>query len=83
MTAPVVKVGGVPVWSSEAQARQAALEAVLLFHGGGLWDEKKASIWQYLTGTREATTVVLCDTVRAALNFEARRAIALVEESGK
>lgn len=68
-----------PIWSSEAQARQAALEAVLLFHSGAPWDDRKTSIWQYLTGTHEATTKVLCDTVRSALNFEARRALAEAE----
>lgn len=44
-----------------------ALEAVLLFHSGGDWDEKKRSKWKSLTGKDEATTKVLCDLVRAAL----------------
>lgn len=46
---------------------KAALEAVLLFHGGGPWDDRKRLRWLQLTGSNEATARVLCDTVRAAL----------------
>lgn len=45
----------------------AALMAVLLFHGGGEWTDAKRAEWKALTGTDEATTKTLCDTVRAAL----------------
>lgn len=49
------------------QEMTSALMAVLLFHGGGEWDEEKRNLWRTLTGTDEATTKNLCDTVRAAL----------------
>jgi hypothetical protein len=44
-----------------------ALEAVLLFYSVSPWDEQKKKRWMNLTGKEEATTKVLCDTVRAAL----------------
>lgn len=46
---------------------EAALECVLLFHGGGEWDLDKRLAWWNRTGQREATTKVLCDYVRLAL----------------
>jgi hypothetical protein len=46
---------------------EAALEAVLLFHDANVWDLPKRAAWQTLTGQPEATTKVLCDTVRRAL----------------
>ena len=45
----------------------AALEAVLLFHSGGPWNDAKNQRWRLLTGHDEATTRVLCDTAREAL----------------
>lgn len=47
-----------------------ALRAALLFHSGGEWDDAKRQQWQELTGSTEATTKVLCNTVRAALGDE-------------
>jgi len=44
-----------------------ALEAVLLFHSDTPWDLPKRNRWLILTGTTDATTKVLCDTVRKAL----------------
>ena len=44
-----------------------ALGLVLMFHGGGEWNESKRAEWLRITGTREATTRVLCDHVRSAL----------------
>lgn len=51
-----------------------ALTAVLLFHSGGEWTADKAGVWLRITGTREATTKVLCDHVRSAL--------AMIDEMG-
>lgn len=45
--------------------REAALEAVLLFHGP--WDEQKQARWKAITGKDEATTQVLCDHIRKVL----------------
>ena len=51
-----------------------ALECVLLFHSGsGFWDSAKTEAWFARTGRREATTKVLCDAVRAALEPGAER----------
>ena len=44
-----------------------ACRAVLLFHSGGEWDEERRNEWHALTGEDEATTKILCDTVRRAL----------------
>ena len=44
-----------------------ALRLVLLFHSGSPWDEAKCVEWFRITGTREASTKVLCDHVRSAL----------------
>ena len=43
-----------------------ALKLVLLFHGVA-WDETERAEWERITGTREATTKVLCDHIRSAL----------------
>jgi hypothetical protein len=45
----------------------AALRLPLLFHGGGDWTEERRAEWKALTGSDEATTKVMCDTIRAAL----------------
>jgi len=45
----------------------AALEAVLLFQSDTPWTTHKMNRWLALTGTTDATTKVLCDTVRTAL----------------
>ncbi len=43
------------------------LEAVLLFHDGGEWDLAKRKAWIDRVGWEEATTKVLCDAIRKAL----------------
>lgn len=56
-----------------------ALELPLLFHSGGAWDEGKRQRWEGIilmldpaTRSTEATTAVLCATLRAVLAQEAR-----------
>jgi hypothetical protein len=44
-----------------------ALYLPLLFHSPSPWDECKITEWQRITGTREATTRVLCDHIRKVL----------------
>jgi hypothetical protein len=51
----------------EAPAAADALRAVLLFHKAGPWTLAESAEWERLTGTTDATTKNLCDTVRAAL----------------
>jgi len=48
-------------------AKTNALKAVLLFHSASPWDQAKSTEWWNLTQSNEATTRVLCDTVRLAL----------------
>jgi hypothetical protein len=43
-----------------------ALQLVLLFHAIDWTDERKAE-WLRITGTREASTKVLCDHIRSFL----------------
>lgn len=45
-----------------------ACRALLLFHSSSPWTESKREEWVRLTGQDEATTRVLCDTARAALD---------------
>jgi hypothetical protein len=67
-------VGNVGLFHYEGDARMdhaapdlaAACEATLLFHGSD-WSPAVAERWTELTGSREATTKVLCDFQRAAL----------------
>lgn len=64
-----------PREENEANARRIArapdmedaLEAVLLFHSGGPWDDEKRERWFKLTGMQEASTRTLCDAVRKVL----------------
>ena len=44
-----------------------ALEAVLLYHCGGAWDEAKKHRWWSITHQQDATTKTLCDHIRAVL----------------
>lgn len=44
-----------------------ALMLVLLFYSTGPWTDAAKAEWLKITGTREATTKVLCDHVRAVL----------------
>lgn len=46
---------------------QTALEAVLLFYSPAPWDLCKQNRWFQITGSREATTRVLCDHIRQVL----------------
>jgi hypothetical protein len=43
-----------------------ALQLVLLFHSPD-WTPEKRAEWLRITGSKEATTKVLCDHVRSAL----------------
>jgi hypothetical protein len=43
-----------------------AVTAALLFHSDSPWTPEKRTDWRELTGSDEATTKVLCDTLRAA-----------------
>lgn len=45
--------------------------ATLLFHSGGPWDAKRRDEWRRLTGSDEATTKVLCDTIRRIISASA------------
>jgi hypothetical protein len=44
-----------------------ALEAVLMFHAGGDWDDSKRLRWREITGTEDASTRELCNHVRRVL----------------
>lgn len=48
-----------------------ACEAVLLFHGGGPWDDDRRRKWERLMGHDDCTTKALCDFVRVAV-FKAK-----------
>lgn len=48
-------------------AMKRACLATLLFHEGGEWDRERQRVWLAMTGHEEATTRILCETVRAAL----------------
>jgi hypothetical protein len=45
----------------------AFVEATLLFHSGGDWDDTKRRRWVELTGSDDATTKALCDLGRAVI----------------
>jgi hypothetical protein len=49
-----------------------ALRLVLLFHDGEQWTPAKRAEWLMIAGTTEATTKVMCDHVRSALEIGAR-----------
>ena len=51
----------------ENERLREALRLTLLFHSGSPWDDSKRLAWLKITGVEEATTKVLCDTIRAAL----------------
>lgn len=61
----------VAAWIAATDARvaklRAANEAVLLFHGGGMWMQSDADRWLAITGRPEATSRVLCDFIRQTL----------------
>src|SRR5262245_61865803 len=46
------------------RALREALRLPLLFHSGGPWDDSRRLEWCRITGTDEATTKVMCDTIR-------------------
>lgn len=43
---------------------QTGCQLTLDFHSGRLWTDEQAKLWEEKTGTREATTKTLCDTIR-------------------
>lgn len=45
-----------------------ALQCVLLFYNGGYWNSQTVEKWTQLTGEKDATTRVICDTVRKCLD---------------
>ncbi len=45
----------------------ASCRATLLFYKVGAWTATDAALWLILTGSEDASTRNLCDTVRAAL----------------
>lgn len=49
-----------------------ALRLVLLFHDSGPWTSSRRAEWLRIVGTTEATTKVLCDHIRSALELGAR-----------
>jgi hypothetical protein len=49
-----------------------ALRLVLLFHDSGPWTSSRRAEWLRITGTTEATTKVMCDHVRSALEIGTR-----------
>lgn len=44
-----------------------ALKLPLLFYAAGTWTGPQRDEWQRITGTREATTRLMCDHIRAVL----------------
>lgn len=42
-------------------------QAVLVFHQGGPWTSDQDRTWRNLTHNQDATTRVLCDLIRGAL----------------
>lgn len=58
-------------YRTEIEKLRDALRAVLLFHSCTGWGGPEVERWYNLTHETEATTKVLCDTVRRALG-EAR-----------
>lgn len=54
-------------WEGRDYGPRHALAAVLLFHSAGRWDAQKRQQWWNLTFSEEATTKVLCEFVRWAM----------------
>ncbi len=44
-----------------------ALDAVILFHSGGPWNNSKIAKWKSITGAGEATSKILCKHIRKVL----------------
>lgn len=44
-----------------------AMRLPLLFHSVGAWTDECALEWERITGTKEATTKIMCDAIRALL----------------
>jgi hypothetical protein len=65
---------------ARADAMSNALRAVLLFHDGRYWSAEVAQEWKRLTGSDEATPVVLCQRARDALGVEPGGAGAICDE---
>ncbi len=47
---------------------RSALVATLMFYRAGVWTDADRERWKQLTGGSEATTKVLCDAIRIALD---------------
>ena len=50
-----------------AQRLAEALSLPLRFHSGAPWTPDDADAWERITGTKEATSKVMCDAIRTAL----------------
>lgn len=64
---PYTEAKNAVLMENQVTMAKKALAAALLFHNGQPWDKAASSEWFKLTGSYEATTKVLCDTVRRAL----------------
>ena len=60
--------GEVAALRAENDRLTAACRMVLLFYNAGYWTKANADEWANVTGETDATTRVLCDTVRRALD---------------
>lgn len=49
-----------------------ALTLPMLFHQGGRVTQEMVDEWERITGTREMTTRVMCDTIRETVDATAR-----------
>ncbi len=65
-TTPIVTLQKCPLCEAAPELYEAC-KAVLMFHRGGPWEDNDAEEWKRLTGQEDATTKVLCNTVRAAI----------------
>ena len=54
---------------STIQRMASSLQAVLLFHRGGVWDDDARREWKNLTGRDDASTKSMCDTIRETLRL--------------
>ena len=68
---------------AENERLTAACRMVLLFHNAGYWTKANADEWANVTGETDATTRVLCDTVRRALDPPALAPADAGKEKGK
>ncbi len=52
---------------TKIEAKDKALEMVLLFHSPSPWDEEKRAKWFHWTGSDDATLKKMCDMIRSIL----------------